>query len=385
MSAAAAAIPAASAVVESDAVAVMPIDDLIAQFKLLSQPDLFKAMKQLTNVLEKASKDAAKPTKAKKASKKAANPNKSYDQLKKPRAWVNFVLQDALQNGWPAFSITQSKKDKDSGDKIEEITDMPESECVDGVYCYKGSVDPATGKGKPMITKHAMSLSKIYWSNKDKTGTRKDLYDAFEEQYVNDSGNESAAASESESQDEKKVVVVRKTASQKTREAEEKKAAKLAEKEAAKLAKEAEKAAAKAAKEAEKAAKPASKAKAAAAPASPAAPVAPVAPAAPVAPVAAAPAPATATAAPKAKKPVAPKAKKVVDNWVAPDEDGFHDWTWDNKLYFRNFKNHIFTQTADGQVGEWVGLWIPAELRFDPIETPAEYLESQENYVPHMP
>jgi hypothetical protein len=363
MSAAAtAAIPAASAVVvpESDA-SVMPVDDLIAQMKLLSQPDLFKVMKQLTATLEKASKDAAKPTKAKKASKKVANPNKSYDQLKKPRAWVNFVLQDALQNGWPAFSITQSKKDKDSGDKIEEITDMPESECVDGVYYYKGSVDPTTGKGKPMITKHAMSLSKIYWSNKDKTGTRKDLYDAFEEQYVNDSGNESAAASESESQDEKqKTIVVRKTASQKSREAEEKKAAKLAEKEAAKLAKEAEKAAAKAAKEAEKAAKPAAKPKAAA-------------------PAAPAPAPAAAAevAAPK-KKTVAAKAKqtKPVDNWVAPDEDGFHDWTWEGKLYFRNHLNHIFTN-VNGEAKEWVGLWIPAELRFDTTaQMPAEYLEN---------
>ena len=361
----AAAIPAASAVValEADNVLadVMPVDDLIAQMKLLSQPDLFKVMKQATAQLEKASKVAAKPTKAKKASKKAANPNKSYDQLKKPRAWVNFVLQDALQNGWPAFSITQSKKDKDSGDKIEEITDMPESECVDGVYYYKGSVDPTTGKGKPMITKHAMSLSKIYWSNKDKTGTRKDLYDAFEEQYVNDSGNESAAASESESQDEKKVVVVRKTASQKSREAEEKKAAKLAEKEAAKAAKEAEKAAAKAAKEAEKAAKPAAKPKAAA-------------PAPAPAPAAAA---AAEVAAPK-KKTVAAKAKqtKPVDNWVAPDEDGFHDWTWEGKLYFRNHLNHIFTN-VNGEAKEWVGLWIPAELRFDTTaQMPDEYCDN---------
>jgi hypothetical protein len=320
-------------------------------------------MKQLTNVLEKASKDAAKPTKAKKASKKAANPNKSYDQLKKPRAWVNFVLQDALQNGWPAFSITQSKKDKDSGDKIEEITDMPEAECVDGVYYYKGSVDPTTGKGKHMITKHAMSLSKIYWSNKDKSGTRKELYDAFEEQYVNDSGNESAAASESESQDEKKTIVVRKTASQKSREAEEKKAAKLAEKEAAKVAKEAEKAAAKAAKEAEKATKP-TKAKAPA----PAAPEA-------AAPEATEAAP-SAAASPAKKKTVAPKAKKTVDNWVAPDEEGFHDWTWEGKLYFRNHLNHIFTN-VNGEAKEWVGLWIPAELRFDTTaQMPDEYCDN---------
>jgi hypothetical protein len=235
---------------------------------------------------------------------------------------------------------------------------MPESECVDGVYYYKGSVDPTTGKGKPMITKHAMSLSKIYWSNKDKSGTRKELYDAFEEQYVNDSGNESAAASESESQDEKKPIVVRKTASQKSREAEEKKAAKLAEKDAAKAVKEAEKAAAKAAKEA---AKPAPKAKAAAAaPAAPEAAAAPVAPAAPA-------------AAPK-KKTVAKK--KTVDNWVAPDEDGFHDWTWEGKLYFRNHLNHIFTN-VNGEAKEWVGLWIPAELRFDTTaQMPDEYCDN---------
>jgi hypothetical protein len=370
-----AALPAASAVIESDnsaPAAVMPVDELAAQLKSLSQSDLFKLQKQLTAQLERVSKIAAKPTKAKKASKKAANPNKSYDQLKKPRAWVNFVLQYALQNGWEAFSITQLKRNKDTKKvESEEIIDMPESECVDGVYYYKGSVDPTTGKGKTMITKHAMTLSKVYKTDKP------ELYEQFSTTYDEEAGNESAAASESEShsevepQAEAKPVVVRKTASQKSREAEEKKAAKEAEKAAAKAAKEAEKAAAKAAKEAEKEAAKAVKAE-----------VKPKAESKPKAAAPAAPAPAAAAAKPvtAAKKPVTKKAAAAkVDNWVAPDEDGFHDWTWDAKLYFRNSKNHVFTQTADGQCGDWMGLWIPAELRFEMIETPAEYLGEEDS------
>ncbi len=367
---AAAALPAASAVIESDnsaPAAVMPVDELAAQLKSLSQSDLFKLQKQLTAQLERVSKIAAKPTKAKKASKKAANPNKSYDQLKKPRAWVNFVLQYALQNGWEAFSITQLKRNKDTKKvESEEIIDMPESECVDGVYYYKGSVDPTTGKGKTMITKHAMTLSKVYKTDKP------ELYEQFSATYDEEAGNESAAASESEShsevepQVEAKPVVVRKTASQKSREAEEKKAAKEAEKAAAKAAKEAEKAAAKAAKEAEKEAAKAVKAE--------------VKPKAESKPKAAAPTAAAAKPVTAAKKPVAKKAAAAkVDNWVAPDEEGFHDWTWDGKLYFRNSQNHVFTQTADGQCGDWAGLWIPAELRFEMIETPAEYLNTEDS------
>ena len=375
MSAAAttAALPAASAVVESDnaaPAAVMPVDELAAQLKSLSQSDLFKLQKLLTAQLERVSKVAAKPTKAKKASKKAANPNKSYDQLKKPRAWVNFVLQNALQNGWDAFSITQSKKDKATGVTETEIIDMPESECVDGVYYYKGTVDPTTAKGKTMITKHAMSLSKIYKADKP------ELYELFSSTYDEEIGNATATASESEDQSEvepeaeAKPVIGRKTASQKSREAEEKKAAKEAEKAAAKAAKEAEKAAAKAAKEAEKEA-----AKAVKAEAKPKAESKPKAAPAPPAAAAAAAKPVTA-----AKKPVTKAAaKKPVDNWVAPDEDGFHDWTWDAKLYFRNSKNHVFTQSADGQCGDWMGRWIPAELRFEMIETPAEYLGEEDS------
>ena len=339
----------------------MQYEDLATQLKMLSQPDLFKAIKLVTAQLEKASKVAAKPTKAKKASKKTANPNKSYDQLKKPRAWVNFVLQYSLQNGWDAFSITQAKKDRETKKVVsEEIIEMPKSECVDGVYYYKGTVDLATGKGKTMITKHAMSLSKIFKSDKP------DLYEQFSSKYDEEAGNESAASSasdaEAEAEAEAKPVVVRKTASQKSREAEEKKAAKEAEKVAAKAAKDAEKATAKAEKEAAKAVKAEVKPKVESKPK-------------------AAPA-ATAVI----KKPVTQAAAKATsDNWVAPDEDGFHDWTWGGKLYFRNSQNHVFTQSADGQCGNWMGLWIPAELRFDMIETPAEYLGEEDSIMTVQP
>lgn len=370
MSAAAIAdIPAASAVVDSDnesVAAAMPFDDLVAQLKLLSQADLFKLQKQLTLQLEKATKAAltaaAKPVKA-----KGAKRNSSYKQLEKPRAWIDHVLEYSLQNGWEAFSITQMKKDKKAGVTTQEITDMPESECVDGVYYYKGTVDPTTGKGKTMITKHAMTLSKIYWSNSEKKGTRPELYEAFSQQYdaklAADAASAPASDAESEQEaPEPKVLVVRKTASQKSREAEEKKAAKEAEKAAKVAAKEAEKAAKAAAKEAEKASvKTAPKSKAAPK-------------------VAPAPAPKEESKPPVAekKKPVPKKAapKKAVDDWVAPDEEGFHDWTWEGKLYFRNAQDHVFSQTADAQCGDWMGQWIRDELRFDMIETPAEYLDN---------
>ena len=369
-----AAIPAASAIaaIATESVALMQYEDLATQLKMLSQPDLFKAIKLVTAQLEKASKVAAKPTKAKKASKKTANPNKSYDQLKKPRAWVNFVLQYSLQNGWDAFSITQAKKDRETKKVVsEEIIEMPKSECVDGVYYYKGTVDLATGKGKTMITKHAMSLSKIFKSDKP------DLYEQFSSKYDEEIGNATATASESEDQSEvepeaeAKPVVVRKTASQKSREAEEKKAAKEAEKVAAKAAKDAEKATAKAEKEAAKAVKAEVKPKVESKPK-----------AAPAAKAATAATAATAVI----KKPVTKAAAKATsDNWVAPDEDGFHDWTWGGKLYFRNSQNHVFTQSADGQCGNWMGLWIPAELRFDMIETPAEYLGEEDSIMTVQP
>jgi hypothetical protein len=353
--AATAEIPAMDAVENATSV-----DELLAQIKLLNPADLAKVARLVTSQFEKFAKAAAKPARAKKEVSKKANP-KRVDQLKKPREWVTFVLQHSLQNGWEAFSIKQTKTDKPTKQKVEEIIDMPASECVEGVHYYAGTVDPETGKGKPMITKHAMSLSKIYWSNKDQTGTRKDLYDAFEAQF----SEADIYSAPSEIEEVPKPIVVRKTASQKAREAEEAKAAKTAAKEAAKAAK----AEAKAAKDAEKAevkaVAPKKTTKPASAPAPDAAP---------------APAPAASAAAPAKKSVVKkPTAAKKADTFTCEDDGEFHEWTWDGQKYWRDFQGRCFRYKESGiTADDWVGIWIRDELRFDTTAPYPKELEDDE-------
>ncbi|NCY23240.1 hypothetical protein EBX31_14975, partial [bacterium] len=62
------------------------------------------------------------------------------------------------------------------GLKTESVQEMPASEERDGAHVFPD--------GKAFSHKYAMSLSKVYWTVKSQTGDRKDLYDAFEEQYV---------------------------------------------------------------------------------------------------------------------------------------------------------------------------------------------------------
>jgi hypothetical protein len=104
-------------------------------------------------------------------------------QLMKPRAWVEFVLKDALEKGWEPFTIYQTEKDK-NGERKEEVIEMPGSILHNGSYVYDGSVTDKMPQGKGIIYKEAIVLSKQYWSPKDKTGTRPELYREFESQYV---------------------------------------------------------------------------------------------------------------------------------------------------------------------------------------------------------
>ena len=105
-------------------------------------------------------------------------------QLKKPRAWVDYVLQNASQKGWVPFTVLQTKKNKNTGSKIEETIKMPGSILHNGKYVYEGSITNATPQGKHIIQKDAMTLSKLYWLPQEKKGIRPDLYADFEAQYV---------------------------------------------------------------------------------------------------------------------------------------------------------------------------------------------------------
>ena len=342
------------------------MESVLATLKTLEAADLFKVMKQALAAAEKRSTGAAPRGKAA-AAKKAGSMPKGVvpPQLRKPRAWVDFTLAHALENGWESFTVFQTKKDKATGEKIEEEIEMPGSILHDGAYVYEDSVTEKTPAGKQLIHKDAMSLSKQRWAPKDKKGTHEELYNEFLASYVEEEAPEADDASETSST---KKVVVRKTAAEKAAEAEEKKAAKEAEKAEKKAAKEAEKAEKKAEKEADKAAKKADK-EATKKPAG----KAPV-PAAAVKKVAAAPVKATATpvkAAAATAAPVKAPVKKAAvaapkkEEWSCPADGMVHPWPYKGKTYLRNSDNEVWLRGADGGCGEWQGVYLPAEDRID--------------------
>ena len=74
----------------------------------------------------------------------------------------------------------QTKKDKVTGEKMDEEIEMPGSELFEGAYVYEGSVCKGNETGKQLIHKDAMSLSKQRWTPKDKKGTHPELYEEFE-------------------------------------------------------------------------------------------------------------------------------------------------------------------------------------------------------------
>jgi hypothetical protein len=357
-------IPSASDVSQEVEVAGASVEEVLASLKGLESAELFKVMKQALVEAEKRSKAAAVPKKA--ATKKAGSMPKGVvpPQLRKPRAWVDFTLKHALEHGWEAFTVYQTKKDKATGEKVEEEIEMPASELLNGANVYKGSVDEKHPNGKQLIHKDAMSLSKQRWAPKEKTGTHHALYQEFEASYVEEVTSPASSDSESE-----KKAIVRKTAAEKAAEAQAKKAAKEAEKEAKKAAKEAEKEAKKAEKEAENKAKKAEKeaekeAKKVAKKVVPVVPAAAVKKGAAVKPTAPAPKAAVAAKPAAAAKP-AVKPKPAVESWSCPADGMVHPWAYKGKQYLRNSDNEVWLKGVDGGCGEWQGIFRPTEDRID--------------------
>ena len=370
-------LPVASAVESKTAPVADPVEMevVLATLKSLETADLFKVMKQALAAAEKRSTSAAPRGKAA-AAKKAGSMPKGVvpPQLRKPRAWVDFTLRHALENGWETFTVFQTKKDKETGEKIEEEIEMSESVLHEGAHVYDGSVTEKTPAGKQLIHKDAMSLSKQRWAPKEKKGTHPELYAEFEAAYVEEEVDVPEAASVASSK-----VVVKMTSAEKTAAAEAKKAekaalaaAKKAEKEALAAAKKAEREALAAAKKAEreaekeakKAAKEAAKKPSAKAPV-PAAAIKKVS--APVKAPAAASASAAVAApvkAPVKKAPVAAVVPKK-EEWSCPADGMVHPWPYKGKQYLRNSDNEVWLKGADGGCGEWQGIYKPAEDRID--------------------
>ena len=288
----------------------LELTTVLAALKQLGCADLFKVMRTATVEAEKRAKEESK------GPKKPKGP--TPPQLQKPKAWVQFVLKYSRENGWSEFTCVNKKTN-------EEIV-MPSSVEMDGVHKFPS--------GKDLILTQAMSLSKQMWQAKAKTGTHEAVYREFETEFATRQTEEPVVASEPAA----KPVLVRKTAEQKAAELEEKKAA-------AKKAIEEKKAAVKAAKAAEtKVPAKATKAAKAATPAAPAA--------------------AAVTSGgikPGKKKTVAVK----VEEWTCPTDGNVYPWTFKGKNFLRNSDNQVWEPAAEGDCGDWAGMFIPAEDRID--------------------
>lgn len=343
------------------------MEDVMSAVKTFEAADLFKLLKTVATEAEKKSKQTKATAKAP-AKKSGSMPKGAVPpQLKKPRAWVEFTLKNALENGWEPFTVLQKKKDKETNTITEEQIEMPGSILHNGAYIYEDSVTEKTPEGRQIIHKEAMSLSKQRKESGHAT------YAEFEAQYVEETDDDRSDAGSTAS----KKIVVKKTAAEKEAEAAAKKAEKEAEKAAAKAAKEAEKAAAKEAKEAEKAAAKAAKeaekeAKKAEKDAAkkpvvkapvPAAAVKKTTKAAaePVTPAKKKTATEEAAAAPK-KKPAAKAVEEI------PEDGMVHPCTIKGKKYLRNFEGETWTVGADGGVGEWAGMY---DAKADKLDTSA--------------
>lgn len=289
-----------------------------------------KSAEELLTIISLAAAEAKKAVKAiakapkEKTAKKGSMPTGVVPlQLHKPRAWVDFIMAHANANGWPSFSA----KEKDT------IKPIAASTLKDGKHVFPDSE-------KQLNNKQAMSLSKLYWSPKEKTGSREDLYKEFEAQYVPPQPSELVSAPKEpkapKAPKEPKVV--------KTDE----------EKAAEKKTKAAEKKAEAAKKKAETALKAAEEAKVAAEKAKEGVP---------------------ATVATESKdttaKPKPPVTKKKIvtkvekDTFTCEDDGMVHEWEWKGKTYLRNFANQTWERTEDGEAGKWCGVFQPATLTFD--------------------
>ena len=324
------------------------MEALLATLKSLEPSELFKVMKQALSEAEKRCK-----TTVSKPAKKSMPKGKVPRQLMRPRAWVEFTLKHALENGWEAFTVHQTKKDKETGEKFEEEILQPGSILYEGAHVYEDSVTEKNPNGKQLIHKDAMSLSKQRWAPKEATGTHQELYEEFLTTYVEDTVSETS-----------ETKVVKMTAAEKAALAEEKKAEKLREKEE----KKAEKLRLSEEKKAEKLREKLTKVPTAAIAKAPVKAVIPakalvkaITPVTPVTP-AKAPVKATPVTPVKVAKPVA---KPVAKEWTCPADDMVHPWPYNGKNYLRNSDNEVWARGTDGGCGEWQGIYLPAEDRID--------------------
>ena len=182
-----ASLPTASSIMSksSDSINESPLDlaAILSAVKDMAPADLFKVMKAATAEAEKKAKESMKSVKKEKKKRASSMPKGVVPpQLVKPRAWMDFVKARATKTGWESFTIHTTKKDKTTGEKVEEDVEMPGSMLHEGVHVFEGSVSEANPKGKMLSHSDVMSLSKTWWTPKTSEGTHEELYREFEAQ-----------------------------------------------------------------------------------------------------------------------------------------------------------------------------------------------------------
>jgi hypothetical protein len=297
------------------------IQNITEQFKGLSAEELLTIIAAATAEAKKSVKLVSKAPKEAKEKKGSMPKGISPPQLHKPRAWVDFVLAHANANGWPAITV-------------KDTEGLPASVERDGKYVFEAT-------GKPLNNKQAMSLSKQYWARKEAVGSNKELYDAFDAQYV---PPEPAAPKEADSESDAESEASVESA---PKEKKEKKAKKTdEEKEAEKVAKALALLQKKEAKALEKEAEKQRKALAKAAPKEPEAPKAAVA------------------------KPVAMKLKKatpkVEELPFNIEADGMaHEWVLQGKKVYADSEGNMWERSDSDEAGAWMGKYNPATKVLD--------------------
>ena len=75
------------------------------------------------------------------------------------------------------------------------------------------------------------------------------------------------------------------------------------------------------------------------------------------------------------------KYKPVIDTWSCPVDGMLHPWKYKGKNYLRNSDNEIWIRRKDGEVGEWIGVYLPKKDHIDASipEPEFEDEESKEN------
>ena len=363
-----------------------PIEEIVQEICGLPTDLLGRISKQ---AVDEMGRRAKMNTKSKKAPKKTGSMPKGVvpDQLRKPREWVNHVKADAIANGWPSYTMHQTRKNKETGEKEEEDIEMPGSEQnAEGAHVFEGSITEKLPKGRAFTHKDAMSLSAVYWKVKTQKGTRQDLYEEFDASYPADD-------TVSQASDSSEKVVVRMTAAEKEKQKEEKAAEKEREKERKKQEKLDEKErlkqekanAAIASGKQEAKSTPVKKAVKKAASAveidadsislSPvAASAATSSSASSSSEIPAATPVKTAKLAKPAAKPMAPKKAKK-EEWTCKDDGMVHSWEEDGVKYLRNFAGQVWLDD-EGQLGEWAGQWNK-EKKFLDTDAPAPEFEDE--------